>query len=70
MKINILTDIILIMTGVAAVVFYGVNYTAREKVVDIDIIRVITEKTKALSLIVGGGAYWRNSIAGFWEKQS
>jgi hypothetical protein len=51
-----LIGIILIVIGVVAFAYQGINYTTREKVVDIGPIQMTAEKTKTLPLppIVGG----------------
>lgn len=56
MKTNTLLGIILIAVGVIAFAYQGINYTTREKVVDLGPIEVTAEKTKTLPLppIVGG----------------
>ena len=56
MKPYLLTGIILIMIGVIAFGYQGINYTTRDKVVDLGPIQVTAEKTKTIPLppIVGG----------------
>ena len=56
MKTYTLTGIILIVIGIVALVYQGITYTTREKVVDIGPIRMTAEKTKTLPLppILGG----------------
>lgn len=55
MNTNTLLAIILIAVGIVAFAYQGINYTTREKVVDIGPIQVTSEKTKTLPLppIVG-----------------
>ena len=55
MKPTILLAIMLIALGIIAFGYEGLNYTTREKVVDIGPLKVTTEKTKTLPLppIVG-----------------
>jgi hypothetical protein len=56
MKPYLLTGIILIVIGVIAFGYQGINYTTRDKVVDLGPIQVTAEKTKTIPLppIVGG----------------
>jgi hypothetical protein len=50
MKPKIIIAIILIILGIAAFAYQGINYTTREKVVDIGPIQVTSEKTKTIPL--------------------
>jgi hypothetical protein len=50
MRPKIIIAIILIVLGIAAFAYQGINYTTREKVVDIGPIQVTSEKTKTLPL--------------------
>jgi hypothetical protein len=50
MRPKIIIAIILIVLGIAAIAYQGINYTTREKVVDIGPIQVTSEKTKTLPL--------------------
>jgi hypothetical protein len=50
MKPKIIVAIILIVLGIAAFAYQGINYTTREKVVDIGPIQVTSEKTKTIPL--------------------
>ena len=50
MKPKIIIAIILIALGIAAFAYQGINYTTREKVVDIGPIQVTSEKTKTFPL--------------------
>lgn len=56
MKTNTLIGIILIVIGVIAFGYQGINYTSREKVIDMGPIQVTADRTKTLPLppIVGG----------------
>ncbi|MDO8282583.1 MAG: DUF3185 domain-containing protein [Thermodesulfovibrionia bacterium] len=56
MKTNTLLGIILIIVGVIAFAYQGINYTTTEKVVDLGPIEVTAEKTRTLPLppIAGG----------------
>ena len=56
MKTYALTGIILIVVGIIALVYQGITYTTREKVVDIGPIQMTAEKTKTLPMspILGG----------------
>ena len=56
MKPTMIMGIVLIVLGVAGLVFQGVTYTTREKVVDIGALQVTAEtrKTVPIPLIVGG----------------
>lgn len=58
MKANVLVGIVLIIVGVAAMVYGGISYTAREDVVQIGPIAVTAKekKTIPLSPVVGGVA--------------
>jgi len=55
-KTNTLIGIILIVIGVIAFGYQGINYTSREKVIDMGPIQVTADRTKTLPLppIVGG----------------
>ena len=50
MRPKIIIAIILIVLGIVAFAYQGINYTTREKVVDIGPIQVTSEKTKTLPL--------------------
>ena len=50
MKPKIIIAVVLIALGIAAFAYQGINYTTREKVVDIGPIQVTSEKTKTISL--------------------
>lgn len=56
MKTYTVAGIVLILIGVVALAYQGINYTTREKVVDVGPLHVTAEKTKTLPLppIVGG----------------
>ncbi len=56
MKTNTLLGIILIAVGIIAFGYQGINYTTRDKVVDLGSVQVTADKTKTLPLppIVGG----------------
>lgn len=56
MKPAMIIGIVLIVLGVAGLVFQGISYTTREKVVDIGGLQVTAEtrKTVPIPLIVGG----------------
>jgi hypothetical protein len=57
-KTYTLTGIVLIVVGIVALMYQGITYTTREKVVDIGPIQVTADKTKTLPLppIVGAAA--------------
>jgi hypothetical protein len=63
MRPNTLLAVLLIAAGVAALIYQGVSYTTREKVVDVGTLHVTAERTRSISLppvfgilaIVGGG---------------
>ncbi|MBK8789622.1 MAG: DUF3185 domain-containing protein [Holophagaceae bacterium] len=63
MRPNTLLAVLLIAAGVAALIYQGVSYTTREKVVDVGAIHVTAERTRSIPLppvfgilaIVGGG---------------
>ena len=50
MRPKIIIAVILIALGIVAFAYQGINYTTREKVVDIGPIQVTSEKTKTLPL--------------------
>jgi hypothetical protein len=50
MKPRIIIAVILITLGIAAFAYQGINYSTREKVVDIGPIQVTSEKTKTIPL--------------------
>ncbi|MFZ1377351.1 MAG: hypothetical protein WAS25_12230 [Geothrix sp.] len=62
MKPNTLLAVLLITVGIAALIYQGVTYTTREKVVDVGTIHVMADKTRSIPLppvfgilaIVGG----------------
>jgi uncharacterized membrane protein YidH (DUF202 family) len=56
MKNYMVIGIILIVVGIAALVYQGVSYTTREKAIDLGPIQVTTEQTRNIPLppIVGG----------------
>ena len=56
MKPTMIIGIVLIVLGVAGLVFQGVTYTTREKVVDVGGLQVTAEtrKTVPIPLIAGG----------------
>jgi hypothetical protein len=55
MRLKIIIAIILIAVGIVAFAYQGINYTTREKVVDIGPIQMTADKTKTIPLppIVG-----------------
>jgi uncharacterized membrane protein HdeD (DUF308 family) len=55
MKTNTLLGIILIVVGVVAFAYQGIDYTTREKVIDLGPLHMTAERTKTLPLppIVG-----------------
>jgi hypothetical protein len=56
MKPTMIIGIVLIVLGVAGLVFQGIRYTTREKVVDFGGLQVTAEKQKVIPIpaIVGG----------------
>lgn len=58
MKPIMIMGIVLIVLGVAGLVFQGIRYTTREKVVDLPGLQVTAEKQKTIPIpaIVGGVA--------------
>jgi len=62
MKPNTLLAVLLITVGIVALIYQGVTYTTREKVVDVGAIHVMADKTRSIPLppvfgilaIVGG----------------
>jgi len=56
MKTNTVIAIILIIVGIVAFAYQGIQYTSREKVIDLGPVQVTAEKTSTFLLppIVGG----------------
>ena len=56
MKTNTVLAIILFIVGIVAFAYQGIQYTSKEKVVDLGPVQVTTEKTSTFPLppIVGG----------------
>ena len=56
MKTNTVIAIILIIVGIVAFAYQGIQYTSREKVIDLGPVQVTAEKTRTFPLppIVGG----------------
>jgi hypothetical protein len=56
MRINTVIAILLIILGIVAFAYQGINYTSREKVVDLGPVEITTEKTNTFPLppVVGG----------------
>lgn len=56
MKPIMILGIVLVVLGVAGLIFGGISYTSREKVVDVGGLQITTEtrKTVPVPLIVGG----------------
>jgi len=56
MKTNTVIAIILIIVGIVAFAYQGIQYTSREKVIDLGPVQVTAEKTSTFPLppIVGG----------------
>ena len=56
MKTNTVLAIVLIIVGIVAFAYQGIQYTSREKVVDLGPVEVTAEKTSTFPLppIVGG----------------
>ena len=56
MKTNTIIAIVLIIVGIVAFAYQGIQYTSKEKVVDFGPVQVTTEKTRTFPLppIVGG----------------
>jgi len=56
MKTNTVLAIVLIIVGIVAFAYQGIQYTSKEKVVDLGPVQVTTEKTRTFPLppIVGG----------------
>ena len=51
MKVSTAFAVILIAVGIMALVYQGITYTTREKVVDLGPIHVTAERTKTLPLL-------------------
>jgi hypothetical protein len=56
MRTNTLIAIILIAIGIVALLYQGITYTTREKVVDLGPIQVTAEETKRIPLTPVAGA--------------
>lgn len=56
MRTNMLIAIILIAIGIVALLYQGISYTTREKVVDLGPIQVTAEETKRIPLTPVVGA--------------
>jgi uncharacterized membrane protein YidH (DUF202 family) len=56
MRINTVIAILLIILGIVAFAYQGINYTSREKVIDLGPVEITTEKTNTFPLppVVGG----------------
>ena len=56
MKTNTVLAIVLIIVGIVAFAYQGIQYTSREKVIDLGPVQVTAEKTSTFPLppIVGG----------------
>lgn len=64
MKPLMIAGILLILLGVAGLVFQGVTYTTREKVVDIGGVHVTAEKEKTIPIpLIAGGLALVGGIA-------
>jgi drug/metabolite transporter (DMT)-like permease len=50
MKPNAILAIVLIAAGIAAIVYQGITYTTREKVVDIGPVHVMEDRTRSIPL--------------------
>jgi len=50
MKTNTVLAIILIIVGIVAFAYQGIQYTSKEKVVDLGPVQVTTEKTRTFPL--------------------
>ena len=50
MKISVLVGVALIVLGVIAFAYQGINYTTRNKPVDIGLVQITTETTKTIPL--------------------
>jgi uncharacterized membrane protein len=59
MKQTMIIGIVLIVLGLAGLIFQGITYTTREKVVDIGDVHVTAEKQNTIPIpaIVGGLAF-------------
>ena len=50
MRPNTLLAVLLIAVGLVALIYQGVTYTTREKVVDVGAIHVMADKTRSIPL--------------------
>ena len=64
MKPTMILGIVLIVLGVVGLVFQGISYTTREKVVDIGGLQVTAEKEKTIPIpLIAGGVVLAGGIA-------
>jgi hypothetical protein len=56
MKPTMLIGLVLILLGVAGLVFQGISYTTREKVVDLGALQVTADKHKTIPIPAAAGA--------------
>ena len=64
MKPTMIIGIVLIVLGVAGLVFQGITYTTREKVVDLPGLQVTAEKEKTIPIpAIAGGLALAGGIA-------
>ena len=64
MKPIMIVGIVLIVLGVAGLVFQGISYTTREKVVDVGSLHVTAEKHKTIPIpAIAGGLALAGGIA-------
>jgi hypothetical protein len=56
MKPMMIVGIVLILLGVAGLIFQGVSYTTREKVVDLGALQVTADKQKTIPIPAAVGA--------------
>jgi uncharacterized membrane protein len=64
MKQNMIIGIVLIVLGAGALIFQGVTYTTREKVVDLPGLQVTAEKQKTIPIpAIAGGLCLAGGIA-------
>ena len=72
MKTTMIFGLLLIVLGVVAFVYQGINYTSKEKIVDIGSLEVSAQTTKTLPLppIVGAIALAAGIGLLVWGKKS
>lgn len=70
MRIITMVGIVLIVIGVVALVYQGISYTTREKVLEVGPVEVRKETHKTIPLppLIGGVALAGGSSWSWWER--